>query len=66
MNPLEQPEYCIICDGRINPFHDAAEMYDPKALELALMLDKGYEDLGPREAGLVHGECGTSLEWEMS
>ena len=64
--PIDPPEYCAICRGRIRTFHEAAEMHDPKALEIALMLDKEYSDLGPTEAGLVHGECGVSQGWEMS
>lgn len=59
-------ERCVICGERIHPSQEVAEMHNPKALELIIILDKGYEDLDASDAGLVHGECGYSQEWEMS
>lgn len=59
-------ERCAICGERLRASQEVAEMHDPKALELILILDKGYKDMDASDAGLVHGECGFSHGWEMS
>lgn len=56
-------EKCVICEERIRPSDEAAEMYDPQQYQEP----EGYQaNVLGGVAGLVHGQCGLDRGWEMA